>query len=89
MIVFCLFGWADIVREDKYETVTQWDCAKIGRFLRGEWPKPLGERIDFEQEKIPSWVDTFDGGVYSPGRYSTGTKLGTARDDSDEEEEVE
>lgn len=45
VVVFCVYGFADIAKETKYETVTKMDYYKIGRFIRGEWPKPLPEMI--------------------------------------------
>jgi len=56
MKVFCVFGFKDIQKNGKFERVTQWDYAKIGRAIRGQWPKPVGERIDFETCDVPAWV---------------------------------
>lgn len=45
MVIWCVYGFADIVKQSKYETVTRLDYNKIGRYLRGEWPKEMGEMI--------------------------------------------
>lgn len=69
MIVFCLYGQNDIFRESKYEQVTQWDWRKVGRFLQGTWPKPLGDRLDFTTGvtgDIPEWVTRNTGELYEP-----------------------
>lgn len=50
MIVFATLGFGDIVRESKYEYVVRCHYRKIARYLAGEWPQPMPERVMFEGE---------------------------------------
>lgn len=42
-VVFCIYGSGDFFKDPKQQTISKVHWRKVGKYLRGEWPKkPCG-----------------------------------------------
>ena len=42
-VVFCMMGVDDFVKDPKQQRIARGYWKKIGKYIRGEWPKPACE----------------------------------------------